>query len=108
MKDEASNLIVYCTVPDEAAGRKIAEAVVQERLCACVNRIPGVVSHYIFEGVYCEECEELLIIKTTGRTFETLKERIESLHPYDVPEIIATEISAGNTPYLQWLEGCVR
>lgn len=105
---EKANIIVYCTVPDEGTGRGIAECIVKERLCACVSRIRGVTSHYVFDGSYCEDHEELLMIKSTAEAFERLKKHLEALHPYDVPEIIATPLSAGNEAYLQWLESSVR
>jgi len=100
--------IVYCTVPNAQSGRTIAESVVKEGLCACVNRLCGVTSHYIYDGEYCEESEELLLIKTTRDAFDKLKSRIEALHPYDVPEIIATEIAEGNESYLSWIQKNVR
>jgi periplasmic divalent cation tolerance protein len=100
-------MIVYCTVPDAPTGKMIAETVVKEGLCACVNRIPGVTSHYIYEGKYCEDAEEMLLIKTTADAFDRLKVRIEALHPYDVAEIIATQICDGNERYLSWLQSSV-
>lgn len=105
---EEKHLIVYCTVPDAVTGRLIAEAVVREQLCACVNRIPGIASHYIYEGEYCEDAEELLVIKTTAAFFRRLEACITALHPYDVPEIIATAIADGNAEYLAWLEASVK
>lgn len=105
---QAKSLIVYCTVPDAESGKKIARTLVEERLCACVNRVPGIVSHYVYDGEYCEDAEELLLIKTVSDAFETLKVRIESLHPYDLPEIIATEISNANERYLAWLHSSVK
>lgn len=101
-------IMVYCTVPDAKTGETIAEVVVKERLCACVNRLAGVRSHYIYDGEYCEEQEELLLIKTTEVVFERLKSRIEQLHPYEIPEIIATPINDGNKAYLSWLGGSVK
>lgn len=103
----ASLCIVYCTVPNARSGSLIAETVVKEGLCACVNRLPGVVSHYVYEGEYLEEREELLLIKTTAGAFGRLKKRLVSLHPYEVPEIIATEVVDGNSAYLAWVEGAV-
>lgn len=105
---DTNTLIVYCSVPDAKTGKMIAEILVKEELCACVNRIPGLSSHYIYKGEYCEESEELLLIKTTAAAFEQLKARIEVLHPYEVPEIIATGIVAGNESYLQWLNASVQ
>ncbi len=100
--------IVSCTVPDADTGAHIARTLVKERLCACVNRIPGLTSHYIYEDEYCEESEELLLIKTTAGAFAALRARIEDLHPYDTPEIIATKIEAGNEAYLSWLRSGVK
>jgi len=100
--------IVYCTVPNAQSGRTIAEAIVKEGLCACVNRLSGITSHYIYDGEYCEESEELLVIKTTAGAFDRLKSRIGSLHPYDVPEIVATEIADGSESYLSWIQESVR
>lgn len=106
MNDAA--LAVYCTVPDSETGKSIAEIIVKERLCACVTRIPGVVSHYIYENEYCVDNEHLLIIKTTAEVFPALRARLEALHPYDVPEIIAMRIETGNDAYLAWLRRGVR
>ena len=106
MKTEA--FIVYCTVPDPRAGRTIAETLVKEGLCACVNRVPGVTSHYIYGETYCEAAEELLLIKTTAEAFERLKTRIEALHPYDTPEILATGVIGGNEGYLAWVRERVK
>lgn len=106
--DQQAYRIVYCTVPDAETGGAIAETLVKEGLCACVNRVPGVTSHYIYEGAYCEAAEELLLIKTTAAAFERLKTRIASLHPYDVPEIVAVDVVDGNESYLAWLRSSVK
>lgn len=100
--------IVYCTVPDATSGAHLAKTLVEEGLCACVNRIASVTSHYIYEDEYCEETEELLLIKTKAEAFGRLKSRIEELHPYDVPEIISVPIAEGNESYLRWLDACVK
>ena len=100
-------MIVYCTVPSAEVGTEIARALVEEGLCACVNRIPGVTSTYIYEGKLCEDAEELLIIKTFPSHFERLEVRIRELHPYDLPEIIATDITAGSEPYMRWLKNAL-
>ena len=101
-------LIVYCTVADAQTGKTIAMALVTEGLCACVNHLPPITSYYIYDDRFNEETEELLIIKTDTEHFEALKNRIELLHPYDVPEIIATDITRGNAAYLQWLEASLK
>jgi len=76
---------------------------VEERLAACVNQVPGLVSTYRWEGKVQKANECLLIIKTTGARFEAVKERIKSLHSYELPEIIALPITAGSSEYLNWL-----
>ena len=101
-------MIVFCSVPDREAGRRIATALVEEGLCACVNRLPSVTSYYIYDGRFCEEPEELLIIKTLPSHFEALKQRILELHPYDIPEIIATEIEDAHDAYMQWLGAALK
>lgn len=106
MSQEA--LTVYCTVPNARTGHDIAETLVRERLCACVNRISGVTSHYIYDGEYFEDAEELMLIKTTSEAFEALQKRIEELHPYEIPEIIGVPVRKGNAAYLEWLAGSVK
>jgi periplasmic divalent cation tolerance protein len=96
-------LVVYCTVPDAKTGGTIARSLVKEGLCACVNRLPAVTSYYIYEGEFCEESEELLIIKSDEAHFRALERRIRELNPYDVPEIIASQIVEGSDAYLKWL-----
>jgi len=96
-------IIVLCTCPDEAAGERIAAALVQERLAACVNRIPGIVSMYRWQGAVQRDSECLLLIKTTRDRFDALCARIVALHPYELPEVIAVDIALGHTPYLDWI-----
>ena len=96
-------LVVYVTVGSPDEGDRLARALVEERLAACVNRIGAVKSVYRWQGKVEESQEELLIIKTSERLFERLKKRVEELHSYSVPEIIALPILKGNESYLQWL-----
>ena len=105
---EKRALIVYCTVPNTATGKKIAKTVVEEGLCACVNLIPGVTSFYIYEEQFCEESEELLIIKTDSTCYKALEKRLLEIHPYEVPEIIASEITDGSDSYMDWLRNSLK
>lgn len=75
----------------------------EERYAACVNLVPGLTSIYQWQGAVQEEPECLLVIKTTAARFEALAERLRSLHPYAVPEIIALPITAGHPAYLNWI-----
>ena len=96
--------MALCIVPDEAAAERIATALVDERLAACVNRIGGVRSTYRWQGKVCHDSESLLVIKTTRERFDAVRERILALHPYELPEVIAVDIAHGHAPYLAWIE----
>lgn len=101
-------IVVWCTVPDAALGTTIADAVVGEGLAACVNRVPGVVSTYRWQGELCRDEEQLLLIKTRAGSFDALRARIRALHPYDTPEIIALPVAAGDDDYLNWIASSLR
>lgn len=96
--------VVFCTCPAEVA-RSLARTLVEQRLVACVNIVPGLTSVYRWEGKVCEDGESLLIMKTRAELMERLSARIVELHPYEVPEVIALPLAAGegNPAYLAWL-----
>ncbi|SFS17634.1 divalent cation tolerance protein [Dyella sp. OK004] len=96
-------LLCYCTCPDAASAQKLAETLVDESLAACVNRLPGVISTYRWQGKVATDTEELLLIKTTAARFEALKSRLLALHPYELPELIAVPVAHGHTAYLDWV-----
>lgn len=96
-------LLCYCTCPDAASAQALAEALVGERLAACVNHLPGVSSTYRWKTKVVTDNEELLLIKTTAAQFAALKERLLSLHPYELPELIAVPVTEGHAPYLDWV-----
>jgi len=93
--------IVLCTAPPGGA-EKVAKALVQERLAACVN-VSKVRSYFIWEGKFCDELEELMIIKTEMRLAERIKVRIKELHSYEQPEIITIPVVDGDKRYLEWI-----
>jgi periplasmic divalent cation tolerance protein len=97
-------LVALCTCPDAHSAERIATALVEERLAACVNRIAGVASVYRWQGKICRDDEHLLIIKTVRERFDALRERIVALHPYELPEVIALDIAAAHAPYLAWIQ----
>lgn len=99
-------LLVFCTCPDEATAASIAETLVVERLAACVNRLPGLTSVYLWQDKVETDTETLLLIKTTNARFDALCERLSELHPYEVPEIVATAVVKGLPEYLQWVSTC--
>lgn len=98
-------IIVFCTCPDEPSAERIATALVEEHLAACVNRIPGIASTYRWQGKIRHDSECLLLIKTARDRFDALRERIVALHPYELPEVIGVDIALGLERYLGWIEG---
>ena len=95
-------LICFCSCPDTAAAR-IAEALVEERLAACVSLVPGLQSVYRWQGQLQREAEVLLLIKTTQARYPALQARLPQLHPYELPELLAVESAAGLPAYLHWV-----
>jgi periplasmic divalent cation tolerance protein len=95
--------IVLCTVPDTGTAKTIANALVTEQLAACVNIIPGITSVYRWKESIENDAELLLIIKTAASAWPRLEQRILTLHPYELPEIIAVPIQTGQTDYIQWI-----
>jgi len=95
--------VVLCTVPSEEVGASLARTLVDERLVACVNILPGVRSIYRFKGVVEDDRELLLLLKTSSARYPQLERRIRELHPYEVCEVIALDVAAGSQPYLDWL-----
>ncbi len=98
-----SYIQVQTTVSSSEDAAKIAEIVLASRLAACVQIVPCL-SRYHWQGKIEEDQEQLCLMKTRTDLFERLKTRLCEVHPYEVPEIIATEIVGGHEPYLQWLD----
>jgi periplasmic divalent cation tolerance protein len=97
------SMVVLVTCGSEEEGLKIAQALVEERLAACVNLLSPVRSIYRWEGKIWDEREWLLIIKTQKERFQNIEKRVKSLHSYSTPEIIGLPIVEGSSSYLQWL-----
>ena len=94
--------IITTTVPDRATARRLADALLEERLAACVQLL-DIESHYVWKGERAAEAEVMLLIKTRTVLFERTMARIRALHPYETPEIVAQPFSAGFAPYLDWI-----
>jgi periplasmic divalent cation tolerance protein len=95
-------IVVFVTAPENEAPA-LAKTLVEERLVACVNLVPGLRSIYWWQGKVEDEPEVLCIMKTRSNLFESLRDRVRELHSYEVEEIIALPILAGNLPYLDWI-----
>ena len=93
-----------CTVPDVESALKLARTLVEERLAACVNVIPNVTSIYRWQGAVEQNDEVLLVIKTAASVdLEKMKDRLLTVHPYDVPELLLLPVSYGLDKYIDWI-----
>ena len=97
-------LLVLANVPDQELAEKIATALVEQGLAACVNILAPVSSVYRWQGKMQRESEIPVLIKTTQARYQELERTILQLHPYDVPEIIALPLTAGLPAYLAWMQ----
>ena len=98
-------IVVLTNLPDEDSARALARRLVEQRLAACVNILPGVQSIYRWQGQLEEARETSLSIKTTASRYPELEAAIRAHHPYDVPEIVALPVTHGWHPYLEWIAG---
>jgi periplasmic divalent cation tolerance protein len=96
-------IVALCSCSDSGAARRIANALVEQRLAACVSILPSVESVYRWQEEIQSASEALLLIKTTSESFPALREKILELHSYDTPEIIALPVVAGFEKYLRWM-----
>jgi len=103
-----NEIIIFCTVDSDELGELIASALVENREAACVNIVSGIRSVYRWEGKLCRDAELLLIIKTVAEKFDAVRETIRRIHTYQIPEVIAVPITAGDTDYLDWLHASVK
>lgn len=100
----AGHLVVLITTGSTEEAQKIARALVEERLAACVNIVAPVQSVYRWQGEIQTDQEALLIVKTTTEAMEKLAKRVKQLHSYELPEVIALPILAGAEDYLRWID----
>lgn len=98
-----SCVLAFSTTDSKDEAEKIAKALVEEKLAACVNIVPGLRSIYRWQGKICDENEFLLIIKTAAENQTRIEERIRELHHYEVPELIFVPITDGLPEYLEWV-----
>ena len=95
--------LVLSTCPDAQTADRLATALVDERLAACVNVLPGVHSTYRWQGTVERSEEVLLLIKTTADRQDELAARLQALHPYELPEAVAVVATGGLAAYLDWV-----
>jgi len=97
-------LTVFTTWPDLETARKAARVLVEERLAACGNIVPGVESVYRWEGQVETGAEVLVVFKTVIGSYQMFETRLRALHPYQVPEVLALRVTDGLPSYLRWVE----
>jgi periplasmic divalent cation tolerance protein len=98
-------VVVLCTFGSSRDAEEVGRTLVVEGLAACVNVLPEVKSIYRWKDEIKDDTEALALIKTTADRFDKLRARLDELHAYEVPEIIALPVAAGHAPYLAWLRG---
>jgi periplasmic divalent cation tolerance protein len=97
-------LTTFATADDAA---RVVRVLVEERLIACGNIVPGVRSLYRWQGAVADEAEVLVVMKTRKQDWAALLSRLHELHPYDTPECLAVRVAAGAPKYLEWLAGAL-
>lgn len=104
-----NKVVVLVTCASKTEARRIARAVVESRLAACVNVIGATIdSIYRWKGRVQRAREVLLLMKTSQKKLQALQAAVEHMHSYEVPEFIALPISAGSPAYMRWLDECVQ
>ncbi|MBN2200650.1 divalent-cation tolerance protein CutA [bacterium] len=101
-------VVIFTATGSEEDALRIGRALVSEGLAACVNVIPSARSLYRWKGVLCDEREALLLIKSRRDLFSALRERIRSLHSYELPEVIMLTVQDGDETYLEWIRTATR
>jgi periplasmic divalent cation tolerance protein len=96
-------IIVHCTCPDADVAERIATALVESRLAACVQQVPGVTSTYRWAGRVERASEVLLLIKTGADRLDEVVASVRALHPHELPELLAVEARGGLPAYLDWV-----
>lgn len=95
--------LTYVTTPSREEALSLARQLVQERLAACANVLPGLTSVYQWQGELHEDAECLLLLKTTEALASSLKERLVALHSYECPCVVAWPLAAGHEEFLRWV-----
>jgi periplasmic divalent cation tolerance protein len=98
--------ITLCTCPDKDTAEKIAHLLVNDKLAACVNILPGITSVYRWHEQVESAQEHLLLIKANKSRYQAIETTIKKHHPYELPEIIAVPIENGLPEYLHWIDSC--
>ena len=104
MQGHTGYILILSACPEAGVAGDIAQALVAAKLAACVNIIPGIASRFRWLGRIEQAEEHLLIIKTTHDRYSDVEKKIRSMHPYELPEIIAVPVAGGLAEYLDWID----
>jgi len=96
-------VLLITTVADAATGERVAHALVEEQLAACVSVLPAMTSVYRWKGAVERATEHQVIVKTTAGRVADIQTRFAALHPYELPEFLVVPVSDGSAPYLDWV-----
>ena len=107
MQTTTRHYIALTSAPHWQTARKLAKAILDARLAACVSIIPGAESHYWWQGKVSSAKELVMVIKTRKTKLKKLGEMIASLHPYDTPELLVIPTSHGSNRFLKWIDGSI-
>ena len=99
----AQYFVVLVTAPKLTVARKLARGILKKRLAACTNLVPGLESHYWWEGKICRDAEILMVMKTSRAKLQALEKFVLAEHPYDTPEFVGVPIVSGSRRYLKWV-----
>jgi len=99
--------IILCTCPNKETAETIARQLVESKLAACVNILPSITSIYQWQGAIETAQEQLLLIKSRNDRYLELEKRIQSLHPYELPEIVSVSVNHALPGYLKWIDACL-
>jgi periplasmic divalent cation tolerance protein len=100
--------LIYITTSGEEESEKIAKTLLEEKLVACANIIPSMISLYWWEGKIEQDSESILILKTFSEKFKIVLGRVKQIHSYDIPCVIEIKINRGSSDYLNWLNGSLK
>ncbi len=103
MSEQPDVRAVFITAPNLECAESLARALVEERLAACANVVPGIRSFYRWEGEVQDDPEVLLIVKTRADRCSALAARVDELHPYELPEVLDLPAAGGSRAYLDWV-----
>lgn len=103
LPEQRDGIVVWSNFPDEQSARAASRHLVEQRLAACVTLLPAAQSVYRWQNAIEEAAEVVLMIKTVRSRYVELEQALKTLHPYDVPEIVALPMTDGLPAYLEWI-----